>query len=344
LVQAFGCVCVSAATWLKSAVMTAQQPDIELRHLTSPEVEFSAHQTGSQLSHCFGVACMCISSGSVGVVQDLGAYKGWVEPGCTCYCPGYRTIEPMSLAVQMINCQSECKTKDNVILTVKTSVQFRVNKHMLKEAKFDIIDPRGQIQAYVDSVLRSTFPTLDLDEAYSAKEHVCDQILHSVKMSMSKYGHEITNVLVTDLQPEISVQRAMNTINAARREREASQEQAEAQKILAVKAAEADAESKYLSGAGIARMRTAIANGFRESMDAMSAGGLSPQEAMHLMITTQYLDTLNNFATNPKGSSIVVPHGAGTVNDIEAQVRNGFIQATRLGAQWPSPGQETMST
>jgi regulator of protease activity HflC (stomatin/prohibitin superfamily) len=298
-------------------------------------------QSGRQLAHCPGICCACIPSGSVGVVQDLGEYKGWIEPGCTCYCPGIRTIAKASLAVQMLDCLSECKTKDSVIITVKTAVQFRVNKRMLKEAIFDIVDPRTQIQAYVDSVLRSTLPTLDLDEAYSAKEKMCDQILDSVRNSMAKYGHDIINVLVTDLQPERGVQQAMNAINAARRQREAAAEQAEAQKIIAVKSAEADAESKYLSGEGIARMRTAMAKGFKESMDTMSAGGLSPQEAMHMMITTQYLDTLKDFATNPNGSSIVVPHGAGAVKDIEAQVRDGFIQASALGGS-KKPGQVVM--
>jgi len=312
--------------------MTSHTPD---NHGDMSQELMENTVTGEQIVHCPGLAAQCIPSGSVGVVQDLGEYKGWAEPGCVCFCPGYRTIEPVSLAVQMIRCQSECKTKDSVIITVITSVQYRVNKKMLKEAMFDIVDPTGQIQAYVDSVLRSTVPTLDLDEAYSAKEKVCDDILHSVRRSMARYGHEIINVLVTDLQPERGVQAAMNAINAARRQREAATEQAEGQKILAVKAAEADAESKYLSGAGIAKMRTAMAQGFKESMETMSAGGLSPQESMHMMITTQYLDTLKDFATNPNSSSIMVPHGPGAVKDIEAQVRDGFFQASASSLQPP---------
>eukprot|EP00928_Gymnodinium_smaydae_P032847 TRINITY_DN23694_c0_g1_i1.p1 TRINITY_DN23694_c0_g1~~TRINITY_DN23694_c0_g1_i1.p1 ORF type:complete len:327 (-),score=84.01 TRINITY_DN23694_c0_g1_i1:127-1107(-) len=285
---------------------------------------------GQQVSHCPGICCTTIPSGSVGIVQDCGEYKGWAEPGCTCFCPCIRSITPVSLAVQMFECTSECKTKDSVLITVRTSVQYRINKKMLKEAVFDIVDPESQIQSYVDSVLRSTLPQLELDEAYSAKEQVCDQILHEVRRSMMKYGHQILNVLVTDLQPEATVQQAMNAINAARRQREAAAETAEAQKILAVKAAEADAEAKFLSGQGVARMRTAMAQGFKDSMQMMSSGGLSAQEAMHMMVTTQYLDTLKDFANNPNSSSIMVPHGPGSVKDIEAQVRDGFVAASSL--------------
>ena len=46
----------------------------------------------------------------------------------------------------------------------------------------------------------------------------------------------------------------------------AAVEKAEAQKIQVVKAAEADAEAKFLQGQGIARQRQAIVNGLRESV------------------------------------------------------------------------------
>merc|ERR1719203_540319 len=142
---------------------------------------------------------------------------------------------------------------------------------------------------------------------------------------MAPYGYSILNVLITDLSPEQKVLAAMNEINAARRQREAAVERAEAEKLLQVKAAEADAEAKHLSGVGVARMRKAIADGFKDSMESMTIeGGLSPQEAVHMMVTTQYLDTLKDFANNPSSSSIMVPHGPGFSKHLEDQVRDGF--------------------
>merc|ERR1712039_781969 len=150
-------------------------------------------------------------------------------------------------------------------------------------------------------------------------------IVNSVRNAMGPFGYLITNVLVTDLSPDKALLQAMNAQLAARRQREAAVEQAEAQKTLQVKAAEADAEAKFLAGQGMARMCAAIAEGFKDSMISMADGGLSSQEAMHMMITTQYLDTLKDFVNNPNHSSIMVPHGPGAVKDIEAQVRDGFI-------------------
>merc|ERR1712003_240328 len=103
-----------------------------------------------------------------------------------------------------------------------------------------------------------------------------------------------------------------------------------AQKLLQVKAAEADAESKYLSGQGMARMRVEMAKGFKQSMDAMSAGGLSAQEAMSMIITAQYVETLKDFASNPNKTAVMMPLDDPN-KDVESQVRDGFVAATKLG-------------
>lgn len=274
-----------------------------------------------------GCCCSCVPAGSVGVVQHLGQYRGYQEPGFMLFCAPLQTITQVSVAVQQLECHTECKTKDNVTMTVTTCVQYKVNKRKLKQALFDIVKPTQFIRAAVDNVVRSTVPTLDLDEAYSNKDTLCKDILQSIEACMDPYGYLIINALITDLAPDRSVLQAMNTINAARRQREAAIEQGEAAKVLQVKSSEADAEAKYLSGLGIAKMRIAMANGFRESMDAMSHGGLLPQEAMHLMVSTQYLDTLKDFASHSNNSSIMVNHSPGAIMDIERQVREGFLQS-----------------
>jgi len=277
-----------------------------------------------------GLCPICVPTGSVGVVQCFGKFQGYVEPGLACFCPPFSSISTVSLALMQSQGNTECKTKDNVTLNVSTAVQYRIMKRMVRQAVFEIINPEAQIHAHIDDVLRSTLPSMDLDAAYEAKDKVTRAIMQAVKAAMEPHGYEITNILLTDLRPERSVLDAMNAINASRRQRQAAMEQGEAQKVLKVKEAEADAESKFLAGQGIARMRKAMADGFRDSMQSMSQGGLSPQDAMHMMITTQYIDTLKDYANSPNSSAIMVPHGPGAVKDIEAQVRDGFVGSSHL--------------
>jgi len=206
-------------------------------------------------------------------------------------------------------------------------VQYRVDTEMVKEAYFQLDNPRGQMVAYVDDVVRSELPKLTLDGAYEAKTEMADNVLKVMTSNMGPFGIVIAKVLVTDLQPDSRVQAAMNEINTQKRTRAAAEEKAAGEKLLKVKAAEADMESKELSGVGIAKMRKAITGGFQDSINVMKEScGLEASDVVHMMLVTQYMDTLKDFATTGK-SSIVLSHNPSAMADIEAQVKNGFKNA-----------------
>lgn len=269
-------------------------------------------------------AWACISTGEIGVRQSYGEYKGTVEPGLSSYNCCTESITPVSLATQQMQCRSDCKTKDNVTVEVATAIQYHVEKEQVKVALFDVANPKQQIQACVDDVLRSTLPTLDLDEAYASKEILVAQIQAKVKEAMQPFGFHISNVLLTDLKPETSVLTAMNQINTEKRLRQAAIEKAESDKFVLIKKAEAEAESTYLSGIGLARMRTAIADGYKGSITKIGDDvGLPSKDIVHMILMTQYLDNMDSFAKNTS-SSILLPHGPGVVADIEKQVSAGF--------------------
>lgn len=185
------------------------------------------------------------------------------------------------------------------------------------------------MQAYVDDIVRAALPKIKLDEAYEAKEAMASQIKTSLQASMGPYGYKINTALIVDLQPDQKVLSAMNEIETARRMRLAKREKAEADKDIVIKQSEAEAEAKYLSGVGVARMRKAIASGFSESIESLKDGGLSPQEVVHMMLVTQYLDALRSGMDNPKGTTMLVPQGASS-SSIEGQVRQGFIAAQEM--------------
>lgn len=115
----------------------------------------------------------------------------------------------------------------------------------------------------------------------------------------------------------------------AARLRLAANEKAEAEKILQIKHAEGDAESKYLAGLGIARQRQAIVDGLRDSVLAFSDNvpGTSAKDVMDMILVTQYFDTMREIGASSKSNSVFIPHGPGAVADIASQVRDGMLQA-----------------
>ena len=126
-------------------------------------------------------------------------------------------------------------------------------------------------------------------------------IKHRLDATMHTYDYLILNSLVTDMTPDYRVRNAMNEINASKRLKEAAAEKAEGDKVLSVKSAEAEAESKYLQGVGVARQRKAIVDGLKGSIAEFTANekisGATPKDVVDLLLITQYFDMLNAIGT-----------------------------------------------
>jgi len=216
----------------------------------------------------------------------------------------------------------------------QTQYQVLREENRLYDAFYKLTDSREQIRSYVFDVVRSTVPRIKLDDVFESKEEIAISVKDMLSKSMEGFGYQIMNTLVTDIAPDSRVKQAMNEINAAQRARVAAQDRAEADKIMVVKAAEADAESKYLAGTGMARQRQAIIAGLRESVVDFqeSVDGITSKDVLEMMMMTQYFDTMKDVGTSGGNSTIFVPSGPGAVAEASHAIRNGLMQATAANA------------
>jgi regulator of protease activity HflC (stomatin/prohibitin superfamily) len=143
---------------------------------------------------------------------------------------------------------------------------------------------------------------------------------------MSEFGFKIIQALVIDLDPDDKVKNAMNEINANRRLRIAAQEKAEADNIIMVKRAEAESESKYLQGEGVARQRKAIVEGLRDSVHDFTerVGEIAPKDVLELVLVTQYFDTLKEVGLHSENNTLFIPHNPGSLNTLAKEIKEGF--------------------
>merc|ERR1719181_2056575 len=218
----------------------------------------------------------------------------------------------------------ETKTKDNVFVKVIVAVQVEPVAEKAYEAIYRLTNPSQQIDSYVSDVVRGQVPALKLDDLFESKDDIALAVKERLSKDMGEYGYLIHQVLVTDLRPDDKVRHAMNEIDANRRLRVAATEKAEADKVLKVKAAEAEAESKFLQGQGVARQRGAIVEGLRRAV-----GGDTPMEAktvQELLLITQYFDTLERLAAG-NATTVFMPHSVGNLASIADDTRNGTMQA-----------------
>lgn len=268
---------------------------------------------------------------SVEVIEFFGKFSRLATAGLNFKLPFIeKRAGKLSLRVQQLNVKAETKTKDNVFVNVIVSVQYFVKSDNVYDAFYKLDDPELQINSYVFDVIRARVPAIKLDNLFEEKDDIAMAIKTELNETMQDFGFEILNSLVTDLEPDMKVKAAMNEINAAERLKEAAREKAEADKIMKVKAAEAEAESKALQGKGIADQRLAIVNGLKDSVEDFQEGvpGTSAQDVMNLVLMTQYFDTLKD--VGEKSNTILIPHSPGGMQDIEGQIRNAFITAEQV--------------
>ncbi|KAF8697369.1 hypothetical protein HU200_035962 [Digitaria exilis] len=287
-----------------------------------------------------------VDQSTVAIKESFGKYDEVLGPGCHFlpWCIGKQIAGYLSLRVQQLDVRCETKTKDNVFVNVVASVQYRALADKASDAFYRLTNTREQIQSYVFDVIRASVPKMNLDDAFEQKNEIAKAVEDELEKAMSMYGYEIVQTLIVDIEPDEHVKRAMNEINAGKflmclvytaRLRVAANEKAEAEKILQIKRAEGDAESKYLAGLGIARQRQAIVDGLRDSVLAFSENvpGTSAKDVMDMVLVTQYFDTMKEIGASSKSSSVFIPHGPGAVKDIAAQIRDGQLQAKFMEAE-----------
>ncbi|KAK3276889.1 HIR complex subunit [Cymbomonas tetramitiformis] len=265
---------------------------------------------------------------NVAIIESWGAFDRTAEAGLVCLNPISEVIAAtISKRVQQLDVSCETKTADHVSITVVVSVQYEVLQGSEKEANYSLTDPHQQIRAYIFDVVRSTVPQIELDNVFLTKDQLANNVKEQLSRQLSSFGYAIRNCLVTDLNPDPRVKEKMNEINAAQRLRVAATDKAEAEKIMIVKSAEADAESKYLTGVGIARQRQAIVNGLRDSVVAFSSEipNSKAQDVMDMMMLTQYFDMLKEVGTSGRQTTIFVPENPGAMATVAKEIHNGFL-------------------
>jgi regulator of protease activity HflC (stomatin/prohibitin superfamily) len=271
-----------------------------------------------------------VNTAQVAIITRFGKFLRVAEPGLNWKVPYFDTVAGIvSLRVNQIALTMETKTKDNVFVTIPISVQNRVRPEKAYDAFYKLSDPVAQIKSYVEQVILGHVPSMTLDEVFASQSSIALAVKQELDSDMSAFGYEIVNVLVTDIVPDSKVKSAMNDINAAQREQVAASARGEADKILVVKKAEAEAESKALQGQGIANQRRAIVEGLQSSIEQFQKAveGTTSRDVMQLVLVTQYFDTLKSIGESDRTNTLFLSHSPGAVREVSDEILNSMLVA-----------------
>jgi len=266
------------------------------------------------------------------VVERFGKFNAIRHSGLQLKIPIIdRIAGKINLRIQQLDVIIETKTKDNVFVKMKVSVQFKVIQERVYEAFYKLEYPHDQITSYVFDVVRAEVPKLKLDDVFERKDDIAIAVKRELNDAMLTYGYDIINTLITDIDPDIQVKNAMNRINAADREKTAAEYEAEAQRIRIVAKAKAEAESKRLQGQGIADQRREIARGLVESVDVLNQVGINSQEASALIVVTQHYDTLQSIGSDTNSNLILLPNSPQAGSDMLNNMVASFTASNQVG-------------
>lgn len=270
------------------------------------------------------------------IIQRLGKFLREAGPGLHVKVPFIDTvIGRINLRVQQLDVRIDTKTEDNVFVQMVVAVQYYVLPEKVYDAFYKLDDATRQITSFVFDVVRAQVPKIKLDDVFEKKDDIANIVKSELAQVMDGFGYGILKALVTDIEPDSRVKESMNEINAAQRMRVAATEKGEADRILKVKAAEGDAQSKALQGKGIAEQRKAIVAGLRDSVDEFrkSVPGTTAKDVMNLVLMTQYFDMLKEIGASSRTNAILIPHSPGNLASLTEQMRTAMIEASQLSPE-----------
>ncbi len=268
---------------------------------------------------------------TLAIVERFGKFHKTAKPGLNFKIPFVDSIAGrITHRIRELEIEVESKTKDDVFVDLKIAVQFfvREDEDTVLAAHYKLMNPGQQISSFVFDTVRALVPEMPIDHVFSEKEKIASAVKERLQQQMQDFGYTILQSLVNDIQPDAKVKQAMNHVNATARLREAAKNEAEAKKIRTIADAEAEARAKELQGVGIARQRLAIANGLKDSVEACSEAGISPEEATKMVLLTQHYDTVTSVGANSKSTIMMIPYSPDGMNNVGDQITQALLTTT----------------
>ena len=271
---------------------------------------------------------------SAAVIERFGKFVSIRQSGLQVKIPIIDSVSGrLSLRIQQLDVVVETKTKDDVFVKLKVSVQFKVIKEKVYDAFYKLDNPGDQITSFIFDVVRAEVPKLILDDVFLKKDDIAIAVKSELQEAMTEYGFQIIKTLVTDIDPDAQVKESMNRINASEREKVAAQFEGEAQKILIVEKAKAEAESKRLQGQGIADQRREIARGLEDSVKVLNGVDINSQEASALIVVTQHYDTLQSVGAEANSNLILMPNSPQAGSEMLNNMVASFTASNQIGEE-----------
>lgn len=212
--------------------------------------------------------------------------------------------------LRQVNEMLATKTIDDLFVHLPITIQYEVRD--TARFYFDTNEPVEQMNIIVSASVRKYTSAKEFQDLYNERDEISSAVIADVKEQILEYGINIRRIVVDEPTAPKDVQDSYNRVRASEREKDAAQNEAAADYIRRVKAAEADKERNILIGQGVAGFRQSIAQGYAEIRNQLVKDGVEPVSAERFMEEAMRLDTIRD--VGDKGNMVIVVPQAGNQN------------------------------
>lgn len=195
-----------------------------------------------------------------GLIERLGKYHSFAEPGFHWIIPVIDQIYLVNVTEQMVNAEpQEIITNDNLNARVDAQVYFKVkdDAENVKASQYNVNNYAFQIVNLARTTLRNIIGTMTLKSANSERGKINKELHTTLCEETSKWGIDIVRTELKEIDPPKDVQETMNKVVKAENEKiaaidfaTATETAADGQKRAEIKKAEGVKQAKILEAEG----------------------------------------------------------------------------------------------
>lgn len=284
---------------------------------------------------------MC-PQGAVMIVERLGKFHAIKEPGWFITIPIIDRI-PYSVDIREKSIEihpQACISKDNVSLAVSGNVYVKFVDGY--KAAYGSYNPLYNVVQNCQSAMRAAIGSMEFDDILQERNLINSKVQGVLKEASEPWGIEVLRYEITEIRPDLGVQRAMDKQAVAERDRREQvlsaegtkrseilesegikarkQNESEGELIKVRNEAQAEKEKLMLEAQGQAQAVTlkaeAQANAIRTIAESLQAPG--GQQAAQLELASQYVQMYGEMGS--KSNTMLIQDKPADINSLIAQV------------------------
>jgi regulator of protease activity HflC (stomatin/prohibitin superfamily) len=249
------------------------------------------------------------------MVERLGKFNRVLKPGLNFILPFLESVAvSLNLRTQNLDFSILAITSDKVTITLDTTLIYQILPDQAYAVAYNLQNPVTVIKTTVENSIRAYVAKQSHEEILQKRDELTIYLIEHLTEQMLQWGYQINNFQVKDVVLPESITTAMSRVVSSKRLQEAAENEAKAEYIKTVKAAEAQKQTRILQGEGLAGERKAIINGLAQSIEEMTnSTGTSSETVLNVVMLNQYIDMLRTIGKDSTGNTkIVFLNGSGS--------------------------------